>query len=107
MYMNESSLTLVDNTAVAGFDGNPEYFFSQDFKIKGPHWENEIYGYDNDQPAGTLWYHDHALGKCLSCVIIGSVRFFISNYSPHASLDYSAGITRLNVYSGLAGFYIL
>lgn len=32
----------------------------------------------NDQPAGTLWYHDHALG-----------------------------ITRLNVYAGMAGFYIL
>jgi spore coat protein A len=36
------------------------------------------YDYDNDQEAGTLWYHDHALG-----------------------------ITRTNVYMGLAGFYIL
>jgi FtsP/CotA-like multicopper oxidase with cupredoxin domain len=62
----------------AGFDGNPEYFFSKDFAIKGPQWETEVYRYDNDQPAGTLWYHDHALG-----------------------------ITRLNVYAGLAGFYIL
>ena len=34
--------------------------------------------YDNDQQAATLWYHDHALG-----------------------------ITRLNVYAGLAGFYVL
>ena len=34
--------------------------------------------YDNDQDAATLWYHDHALG-----------------------------ITRLNVYAGLAGFYVL
>lgn len=39
---------------------------------------NPDYVYDNDQEAGTLWYHDHALG-----------------------------ITRLNVYAGLAGFYIL
>ena len=37
-----------------------------------------IYRYDNDQPAGNLWYHDHALG-----------------------------ITRLNVYAGMAGFYIV
>jgi spore coat protein A len=36
------------------------------------------YTYENDQEAATLWYHDHALG-----------------------------ITRTNVYMGLAGFYIL
>lgn len=36
------------------------------------------YTYENRQEAGTLWYHDHALG-----------------------------ITRTNVYMGLAGFYIL
>jgi spore coat protein A, manganese oxidase len=34
--------------------------------------------YPNWQPAGTIWYHDHALG-----------------------------ITRLNVYMGLAGFYLI
>lgn len=36
------------------------------------------YQYPNDQRATTLWYHDHSLG-----------------------------MTRVNVYSGLAGFYIL
>ena len=36
------------------------------------------YHYGNDQEATTLWYHDHAMG-----------------------------ITRLNVYAGLAGFYLL
>jgi len=36
------------------------------------------YHYHNDQEATTLWYHDHAMG-----------------------------ITRLNVYAGLAGFYLL
>jgi spore coat protein A, manganese oxidase len=36
------------------------------------------YSYANDQPAATLWYHDHAVG-----------------------------ITRLNVYAGLSGFYLL
>lgn len=36
------------------------------------------YKYPNRQPAATLWYHDHALG-----------------------------ITRLNVYAGLSGFYLL
>ena len=59
-------------------DGNPEYFFSPFFRVRGPRWLNPVYTYDNDQPAGTLWYHDHALG-----------------------------ITRLNVYAGLAGFYIV
>ncbi|MGA7339177.1 MAG: multicopper oxidase domain-containing protein [Terracidiphilus sp.] len=36
------------------------------------------FSYPNDQRAATLWYHDHALG-----------------------------ITRLNVYAGLSGFYLL
>lgn len=36
------------------------------------------YSYPNRQPAATLWYHDHALG-----------------------------ITRLNVYAGLSGLYLL
>jgi FtsP/CotA-like multicopper oxidase with cupredoxin domain len=60
------------------FDGNPEFFFSPNYTIRGPQWVEKKYLYDNSQPAGTLWYHDHALG-----------------------------ITRLNVYAGLAGFYIV
>jgi FtsP/CotA-like multicopper oxidase with cupredoxin domain len=60
------------------FDGNPEFFFSQDWAIRGPQWVEKTYMYDNSQPAGTVWYHDHALG-----------------------------ITRLNVYAGMAGFYII
>jgi spore coat protein A len=64
--------------SAAIYDGNPEYFFSPGYEVKGPRWVEKKYLYDNDQPAGTLWYHDHALG-----------------------------ITRLNVYAGMAGFYIL
>lgn len=59
-------------------DGNPEAWFSAGFAEKGPLWSRKIYDYPNDQEAATLWYHDHALG-----------------------------ITRLNVYAGLAGFYLL
>jgi spore coat protein A len=40
--------------------------------------ESDTYHYPNAQQAATLWYHDHALG-----------------------------ITRLNVYAGLAGFWII
>lgn len=60
------------------FDGNPEFFFSTGYKVRGPQWVAKNYVYANDQPAGNLWYHDHALG-----------------------------ITRLNVYAGLAGFYFI
>jgi len=68
------------------FDGNPEFFYSPNGKkqVVGPQWQNVPGGfttkfrYDNDVPAGNLWYHDHALG-----------------------------ITRLNVYAGLAGFYFV
>ena len=59
-------------------DGNPEFFFSPEWAIRGPQWRDKKYVYKNDQPAGTVWYHDHALG-----------------------------ITRLNVYAGMAGFYII
>jgi FtsP/CotA-like multicopper oxidase with cupredoxin domain len=46
----------------------------------GDHWEpgSATSQYSNDQRATTLWYHDHALG-----------------------------MTRANVYAGLAGFYLI
>jgi spore coat protein A len=60
------------------FDGNPEQFFSPGWKVRGPRFRGRTAIYENDQWAGNLWYHDHALG-----------------------------ITRLNVYAGLAGFYFI
>ncbi len=59
-------------------DGHPEAWFTPGFGIKGPAWVHETYHYANGQEGTTLWYHDHTLG-----------------------------VTRLNVYSGLAGFYLL
>jgi spore coat protein A len=59
-------------------DGLPEAWFTRNFKETGPTFVKKRYRYDNDQQAATLWYHDHALG-----------------------------VTRLNVYAGLAGFYLL
>jgi spore coat protein A, manganese oxidase len=61
----------------SGSDGLPEAWFTQT-GLTGPDFQNAIYTYPNDQEAATLWYHDHALG-----------------------------FTRLNVYAGLAGFYLL
>lgn len=61
------------------FDGNPQFFFSPDFQVRGPRWQTKKYrfgGPDWNEVAGMNWYHDHALG-----------------------------ITRLNVYAGLAGFF--
>ena len=59
-------------------DGNPEEFFTYRWKVKGPRFRGRTSIYDNSQPAGNLWYHDHGLG-----------------------------ITRLNVYAGMAGFYFV
>lgn len=56
-------------------------FFASKAKEKfGAHWSpgSATFYYPNNQRATTLWYHDHALG-----------------------------ITRLNVYTGPAGFYII
>ncbi len=59
-------------------DGLPDAWFTPGFDQRGSGWVKETYHYDNDQEAATIWYHDHALG-----------------------------ITRLNVYAGLAGFYLI
>jgi spore coat protein A len=48
------------------------------FGQRGVAWTQETYAYPNNQDACTLWYHDHAIGQ-----------------------------TRLNVYAGLAGAYII
>ena len=62
-------------------DGNPEYFFSPGNEVRGPRYveDKAVYGGpDWNDTAGMMWYHDHTLG-----------------------------ITRLNVYAGLAGFFAL
>ena len=63
-------------------DGYPEDWFTPGFAITGLSrmgmTHREVFEYPNQQRAATLWYHDHVLG-----------------------------ITRLNVYMGLAGFYLL
>ncbi|MEH7664245.1 outer spore coat copper-dependent laccase CotA, partial [Bacillus velezensis] len=59
-------------------DGYPEAWFTKDFKETGPYFEREVYHYPNKQRGALLWYHDHAMA-----------------------------ITRLNVYAGLAGMYII
>ena len=65
----------------ADSDGHLEAWFSAGFAQTGSSFNpqlNGIYSYRNDQESASLWYHDHAMG-----------------------------ITRLNVYAGLAGFYFL
>jgi len=70
------------------FDGGPDAWFTQDIvdngtglppadgipDVTGPGYPGAMYNYPNTQQEGTIWFHDHALG-----------------------------ITRLNVYAGLAG----
>ncbi|HEU0109472.1 MAG TPA: multicopper oxidase domain-containing protein [Flavisolibacter sp.] len=62
-------------------DGLPDAWFTPNFSLKGHGFiKGDVlpYHYSNTQEAATIWYHDHALG-----------------------------ITRLNVYAGLAGYYLL
>ncbi len=59
-------------------DGNAEAWFTAGFAQTGRSFKKRTYSYSNTQQAATLLYHDHALG-----------------------------ITRLNVYAGLAGFYLI
>lgn len=63
-------------------DGNPYAWFTPGFALKGPAWgidgTDSVYHYPNTQQAAILWFHDHIMGA-----------------------------TRLNVYAGLEGFYLL
>lgn len=59
-------------------DGYPEAWYTKDYEEVGPFFKQKVYEYKNQQRGTTLWYHDHAMG-----------------------------ITRLNVYAGLAGMYII
>jgi len=62
-------------------DGLPDNWYTPNFARKGPGFTKgdiDPYRYDNDQESATIWYHDHALG-----------------------------VTRLNVYAGLAGYYLI
>ena len=62
----------------SAFDGNPESWFTPGQTKTGPGFTTSVYDYPNGQEATTLWFHDHALG-----------------------------ITRINVYAGLAAFYLI
>jgi spore coat protein A len=67
------------------YDGHPEAWWTAN-GIQGPAYntlpgnssDSAVFYYPNEQPSATLWYHDHGLG-----------------------------VTRINVMSGLAGFYLL
>lgn len=59
-------------------DGGPDAWFTPGNLQTGHAFNPNPYFYPNTQEAATLWFHDHALG-----------------------------VTRLNVYAGMAGFYFL
>ncbi len=62
----------------SAFDGHPESWWTPGLQYTGPAFVSTHYTYPNTQEPTTLWYHDHALG-----------------------------MTRTNIYSGLAAFYLL
>src|SRR5215218_2002128 len=70
------ALTHLHGGFVSGADdGNPYHTQFEDEYRQG---ESQTVTYPNEQPATTLWYHDHAIA-----------------------------ITRLNVYAGLAAYYLI
>jgi FtsP/CotA-like multicopper oxidase with cupredoxin domain len=63
---------------LSAYDGHPDAWFTPGFAQKGQGFVTNTYNYVNQQEATTLWFHDHALGS-----------------------------VRLNVFSGLAAFYLI
>ena len=66
------------NEVLSQYDGHPDAWWTPGVAQKGRAFFGTTYNYVNQQEATTLWFHDHALGT-----------------------------VRLNVYAGLAGFYLI
>lgn len=62
----------------AAFDGGPDSWFTPGLGITGPGFVTNVFNYPNGQEPTSMFYHDHALG-----------------------------VTRLNVFAGLAAFYLV
>ncbi len=62
----------------SAFDGGPDSWFTPGLTYTGEGYVTDTYVYPNSQEATTLFFHDHTLGA-----------------------------TRLNLYAGLAGFYLI
>jgi len=67
-------------------DGGPHSWFTPDYALTGKGWGTgvsqgvgPVLTYPNTQEAATIWYHEHS----------------------------QLGLTRINVYAGMAGFYFL
>ncbi len=63
-------------------DGGPYAWFTPGYALKGKGWDQgvgPVLTYPNSQEAATIWYHEHS----------------------------QLGLTRINVYAGMAGFYFL
>lgn len=60
------------------FDGKPMAWYTRNFEKTGAKFTTNVFEYPNEQHAATLWYHDHTMG-----------------------------MTRVNIYSGLAGLYFI
>jgi spore coat protein A len=53
-------------------------WYTRNFKKTGEEYKTNVFEYTNNQHAATMWYHDHTMG-----------------------------MTRVNIYSGLAGLYLI
>ncbi len=62
----------------SAFDGGPDSWFTPGLAYTGPGFVANVYTYPNGQEPTTMFFHDHALGA-----------------------------TRLNLYAGLVGFFLL
>ena len=60
------------------YDGGPDAWWTPGVAQKGVGFPGTTFKYPTQQQAGTIWFHDHALG-----------------------------VTRLNVFAGMAGLYII
>jgi FtsP/CotA-like multicopper oxidase with cupredoxin domain len=83
-------------------DGLPTAWFTPGFAQKGNDWESTrkfgpegTYRYPMDQEAGTIWYHDHALGLTHNNTNMGMAGFFpITDNNEKCLQGVGAGCTK-------------
>ena len=95
----------------AAFDGTPLQWFTQDSTLTGPDYVTNLFQYANDQVIlnnlkfcfkNCTHYYARYVHVCFVCMY-----FHFQEPTTLFYHDHTLGLTASNVYSGLAGFFII
>ena len=91
MPQNRAVVHLHGGNVPASNDGTPEQWYTPGLAQKGNYFETNVYNWPNAQQPATLWYHDHAMGTTRLTVYAGLVGFYIITNAAEAALNLPSG----------------